>query len=66
MGDVLAAHPDSGVGAGLDGGFDVFITSPVGTDGWLRALAPDAEAADDTAAPIVAIRGGRFCDFEAG
>ena len=66
MGDILAAHPDSGVGAGLDGGFDVFITSPVGTDGWLRALAPDAEAADDTAAPIVAIRGGRFCDFEAG
>ena len=62
IGDVLDAHPDAGVGLGLDGGFDVFITSPVGADGWLRAMAPDAIAFDDMAGVITAVRGGRFCD----
>lgn len=61
--DVLAAHPDAGIGTGLDGGSDVFITSPLGGDGWLRALAPGASGPTDTAAAITAIVGGRFCDL---
>ena len=63
MGDVLTAHSDAGVGVGLDGGSDVFITSPPGSDNWLRALAPDAVNADDTAAEVTAVVGGRFCDL---
>lgn len=61
--DVLMAHPDAGIGIGLEGGHDVFITSPPGSDAWLRALAPDAAGATDTAAEITAVVGGRFCDL---
>ena len=60
--EVLIGHPDAGIGPGLDGGNDVFITSPPGGDGWLRALAPGATGPADTAAVITAIVGGRFCD----
>lgn len=63
VGDVLMAHPDAGVGIGLEGGHDVFITSPPGSDAWLRALAPGATGPDDTDAEITAIVGGRFCDL---
>ncbi|MEX0826221.1 MAG: peptidoglycan-binding domain-containing protein [Acidimicrobiia bacterium] len=63
IGDVLAAHPDAGIGVGLEGGRDVFITSPPGNDAWLRALAPDAADAADVGAEITAIVGGRFCDL---
>ncbi|OFW65553.1 MAG: hypothetical protein A2Z12_03070 [Actinobacteria bacterium RBG_16_68_21] len=63
IGDVLLAHSDGGVGEGIDGGFDVFVTSPLGSDGWLRAIASEASAADDLAATITAVRGGRFCDL---
>lgn len=63
IGEVLAAHPDSGIGSGLDGGRDVFITSPPGSDAWLRALAPGATGPTDTDAEITAIVGGRFCDL---
>jgi hypothetical protein len=63
IGDVLASHPDAGIGVGLDGGSDVFITSPPGSDAWLRALAPTATGPTDTGAEITAIVGGRFCDL---
>ena len=63
LGDFLTAHPDAAVGVGLDGGSDVFITSPPGADTWLRALAPDAAGASDNAAEITAVVGGRFCDL---
>ena len=63
LGDVLTAHPDAGVGVGLEGGYDVFITSPPGADTWLRALAPGAAGPDDANAEITAIVGGRFCDL---
>jgi peptidoglycan hydrolase-like protein with peptidoglycan-binding domain len=63
IGDVLAAHPDAGIGIGLDGGSDVFITSPPGNDDWLRALAPGATGPTDFGAEITAIVGGRFCDL---
>jgi len=62
IGDVLAAHPDAGVGTGLDGGAAVYVTAPVGWDGWLVALAPSAADPGDTGAVIDAVRGGRFCD----
>lgn len=65
IGDVLLAHPDAGIGEGLYGGVDVFVTAPLGADGWLRATAPDAGGAEDLAARISAVRGGRFCDFPA-
>lgn len=63
IGDVLASHPDAGIGVGLEGGRDVFITSPPGNDAWLRALAPGATGATDVGAAITAIVGGRFCDL---
>lgn len=63
IGDVLASHPDAGIGVGLEGGRDVFITSPPGNDAWLRALAPTASGATDVGAEITAIVGGRFCDL---
>ena len=65
VGDVLSAHPDASAGAGLFGGVDVFITSPPGSDAWLRAMAPAATGDDDLAASIATVRGGRFCDFPA-
>ncbi len=62
IGEVLAVHPDAGVGVGLGGGAAVYVTAPVGWDGWLLALAPDAADPGDTAAVVAAVRGGRFCD----
>jgi hypothetical protein len=61
--DVLAAHPDAIATVGLDGGIDVFITSPPGDDRWLRATAPDATSATDLDATITSVTGGRFCDL---
>ncbi|HSM02262.1 MAG TPA: peptidoglycan-binding domain-containing protein [Acidimicrobiia bacterium] len=61
--DVLTGHPDAGIGVGLEGGSDVFVTSPPGADTWLRALAPGASGPTDTDAEITAIVGGRFCDL---
>lgn len=59
---VLAAHADSSSAAGLTGGIDVFISSPPGSDRWLRATAADATSATDGTATITSVSGGRFCD----
>lgn len=63
LGEVLAAHPAAVASDGLDGGIDVFITSPPGDDRWLRATAADAAGADDVDAVITSVTGGRFCDL---
>jgi hypothetical protein len=62
LGQVLAAHADAVAAPGLTGGVDAFITSPPGSDVWLRATAAEAAASTDTAAVVSSVTGGRFCD----
>ena len=59
---VLAAHPDSAAAPGLTGGVDVFISSPPGSDRWLRATSDGAASATDVTATVTSVSGGRFCD----
>ena len=59
---VLAAHPDAAAATGLTGGIDVYISSPPGSDRWLRATADGASSATDTGATVTSVSGGRFCD----
>jgi len=59
---VLAAHPDAAAASGLTGGIDVYISSPPGSDRWLRATADGASSATDTGATVTSVTGGRFCD----
>lgn len=61
--EVLAAHPDAVAADGLTGGVDVYISSPPGSDHWLRATALEADGPDDTDATITSVTGGRFCDL---
>jgi len=63
LAEVLAAHQDAAVAAGLTGGFDAYISSPPGSDQWLRATAADATALSDTEAVVTSVTGGRFCDL---
>ncbi len=62
LGQILVAHVDSGAAAGLTGGVDAFISSPPGSDRWLRATAAEAESDADVAAIVTSVSGGRFCD----
>lgn len=59
---VLAAHPDAAAASGLTGGIDVYISSPPGSDRWLRATAAGASSVTDTGAAVTSVSGGRFCD----
>jgi len=59
---VLAAHPDAVAAAGLTGGIDAYVSSPPGSDLWLRATADGASSPSDTGATITSVSGGRFCD----
>jgi len=59
---VLAAHPDAVAATGLTGGIDAYISSPPGSDLWLRATAGDASSSSDASATITSVSGGRFCD----
>ena len=59
---VLSAHPESAAARGLTGGVDVYISSPPGSDQWLRATALGATSAAETAATVTSVTGGRFCD----
>jgi hypothetical protein len=61
--DVLAAHPDAIAMDGVNGGVEVFITSPPLDDRWLRATAADASGPNDLDAAITSVSGGRFCDL---
>lgn len=60
---VLAAHTDSSAAAGLTGGVDAYVSSPPGSDRWLRATAEDASGVTDTTAAVTSVSGGRFCDL---
>jgi hypothetical protein len=62
LAQVLAAHNDSAVAAGLTGGVDAFISSPPGSDQWLRATAESTTSVTETEAVVDSVTGGRFCD----
>jgi len=61
--EVLAAHTDAVAASGLLGGVDVYVSSPPGSEAWLRAAAAGASDPDDIGAEISAVFGGRFCDL---
>lgn len=61
--EVLAAHSDAVAVPGPAGGVDVFVSSPPGSEAWLRATAAGASDPDEREAAISAVVGGRFCDI---
>lgn len=63
IGAFLDAHPHAVATVGLQGGIDVFVSSPPGSDAWLRALAPTAALPTDLDVVVGAVVGGRLCDL---
>lgn len=63
IGAFLDAHPHAVAVPGLQGGIDVFVSSPPGSDAWLRAVAPTAALPTDLDVVVGTVVGGRFCDL---
>jgi peptidoglycan hydrolase-like protein with peptidoglycan-binding domain len=62
LAQVLVAHEDATVAAGFTGGIDAYLSSPPGSDEWLRLTATAASDPSDTEAIVDVVTGGRFCD----